>query len=463
MLFNSVTFILFFLPVSLLLYYIVPHKFRNGALLLESLVFYAFGNMRYLPLAVCLVIINYLSARVMGKLSCRPKARRFILITVIIINILLLIAFKYGSYLSLLLNRITQGEITFFDILPLGISYYIFKLLSYLCDVYTGKCEPEKNLIDFSVYVLMYQQMIVGPIIRYVDIRDDLKNRDRHTNPQEILQGTRLFVYGLAKKVILADTLGMLWSQVAGTDGIGLGKASSALVWLAVLAYSLQLYLDFSGYSEMSNGLSYIMGLSCKQNFDYPYLACGVTDFWRRWHITLTEWFRDYVYIPLGGNRKGVIRHICNMLVVWLITGIWHGHTVNFLIWGMYYFVLLVLEKYVLKTVIERHRILGHIYTFFIAVVGWGIFAADGTQIAVLPLLNRMFVFSSGVSALYFVRCYGVTLALSVVVSSGFYKKLQKRIENNRWIETLCLGFIFLLSLAYVVGSTGWTALYAGF
>lgn len=463
MLFNSVTFIVFFLPAALLLYYVTPHKYKNEALLLESLVFYAFGNVRYLPLAAGLVVWNYLAARMMGKESEHSGKRRIWLAAGLAVNLLLLISFKYGSYLSELLNRMTQGDITFFDMLPLGISYYLFKLISYLCDVYSRKCDPETNLIDFSVYVLMYPQMIVGPIIRYVDIRDDLKNRDRRIRPEDVQRGTRLFVYGLAKKVILADTLGMLWSQLAGADGIGLDKASSALVWLAVLGYSLQLYLDFSGYSEMSNGLSALMGFSCKQNFNDPYLANSVTDFWRRWHITLSEWFRDYVYIPLGGNRKGVVRHILNMLAVWLLTGIWHGHTVNFLIWGVYYFVWLVLEKYILKEFLKKHPVVSHIYTLLIAVTGWGIFAADGTQIAVLPLLRKMFVFSSGVPALYFVRCYAVSLLLSLAVAGGCGKKLQSRIEKTWWLETLWLAVLFLLCMAYVVGSTGRAALYAGF
>lgn len=463
MLFNSVTFILYFLPAALLVYYMVPNKFKNAVLLLESFVFYAFSDMRYLPLAVSLVMINYLFARAMGPRASGSKSRRALLIAALIIDILLLAAFKYGSCLSGLLNRIMRGDVTFLDVLPLGISYYLFKLISYLCDVYTGKCEPEENIIDFSVYVLMYQQILVGPIIRYTDIRDALKDKDRHVTPEEVRQGTRLFVYGLAKKVILADTMGMLWSQLAGADGIGIAKASSALVWLAVLAYSLQLYLDFSGYSEMSNGLSCMMGFSCKQNFAYPYLSCSVTQFWRRWHITLSEWFRDYVYIPLGGNRKGTWRHILNMLIVWVLTGIWHGRTVNFLIWGVYYFVILLLEKYVLKALLDKQRFAGHIYTLFVAVTGWGIFAADGVQIAVWPLLKKMFVFSSGVSVLYFIRCYGVALILSVAVSGGFYKKVQKKMEDKRWLETLCLGFIFVLSLAYVVGSTGQAALYAGF
>ncbi len=463
MLFHSVTFILLFLPISFLLYYIVPDSWKNRVLLLESLVFYAFGNLKYLPLALGLVLIDYLFAHAFKRISRTSRCRRALLVTSLVVNVLLLLAFKYGSYLTWVLNRITHGDITFFDVLPLGISYYLFKLISYLCDVYQEKCEPEKNFIDFAVYVLMYPQMIVGPIIRYTDIRDDLKNPKQRRNPECCLQGIRMFVYGLAKKVILADTLGRLWEALAGTEGIGLAQASSGLVWLAVLAYSLQLYLDFSGYSEMSNGLSCLLGFSCKKNFDYPYLAGSVTEFWRRWHITLSEWFRDYVYIPLGGNRKGAVRQIFNMLVVWLLTGIWHGHTANFLVWGLYYFIFLVLEKYVLQKGLKRYPVLGHIYTLLVAVTGWGIFAADGAQITFVALLHKMFCFSDGVSALYFLRNYGVTLLLSMAVSGGCCRKIQRRLERNRWVEAVWLILLFLISFAYVVGSTGRAALYAGF
>ena len=281
--------------------------------------------------------------------------------------------------------------------------------------------------------------------------------------PAALSEGTRLFVYGLAKKVILADSLGLLWNQITGAEGIGLYKASSALVWLGVVAFSLQLYLDFSGYSEMSNGLSALMGFHCKANFRYPYRAASVTDFWRRWHITLSEWFRDYVYIPLGGNRKGALRQIFNMLVVWLLTGIWHGSTINFIVWGLYYFLFLILEKYVLESFLQRHKWFAHLYTLWVAIVGWGIFAADGTQISLLPLLGKLFGCSSGVSAGYFLRCYGVILLLSMAVACGGFKYFRQQLEKRRGIETLWLIVIFIISLAYIVGSTGRAALYAGF
>ena len=463
MLFNSVLFIVFFLPPAILLYWLVPGKVKNKVLLLESLIFYAFGNMKYLPLAVGMVFVNYLFALWMGQTDRKQRTGKILLVTALVINILLLAAFKYGFYLTEFLNSLMRGELTFFNVLPLGISYYLFKMLSYLCDVYTGKCQPEKNFIDFSTYVLMYQQMIVGPIIRYTDIREELKDRNRSMKLAALSEGTRLFVYGLAKKVILADSLGLLWNQITGAEGIGLYKASSALVWLGVVAFSLQLYLDFSGYSEMSNGLSALMGFHCKANFRYPYRAASVTDFWRRWHITLSEWFRDYVYIPLGGNRKGALRQIFNMLVVWLLTGIWHGSTINFIVWGLYYFLFLILEKYVLESFLQRHKWFAHLYTLWVAVVGWGIFAADGTQISLLPLLGKLFGCSSGISAGYFLRCYGVILLLSMAVAGGGFKYFRQQLEKRRVIETLWLIVIFIISLAYIVGSTGRAALYAGF
>ena len=463
MLFNSVLFMLFFLPAAMLLYWLAPGKAKNTVLLLESLLFYAFGNLKYLPLAVGIVLVNYLSALWIGQTDGKPGIRKLLLVTALALNLLLLAAFKYGAYLTEFLNSLTRGDVTFFLVLPLGISYYLFKMLSYLCDVYTGKCPPEKNFIDFSTYVLMYQQMVVGPIIRYTDIRAELQERNRTIQPEKMLEGTRLFVYGLAKKVILADALGLLWNQIAGEGGIGLTQASSALVWLGVVAFSLQLYLDFSGYSEMSNGLSALMGFSCKANFQYPYRADSVTDFWRRWHITLSQWFRDYVYILLGGNRKGAARQIFNMLVVWLLTGIWHGSTGNFVVWGLYYFLFLILEKYVWKNFLQKQKWFGHLYTLVIVAVGWGIFAADGSQISVLPLLGKLFGFSSGVSAGYFLRCYGVILLLSMAVSGGIFERFRQKLEKRRWLETLWLVAIFIGSLAYIVGSTGRAALYAGF
>ncbi len=394
MIFNSAAFILFFLPAALLLYFLVPGKMKNGVLLAESLVFYSYGALKYLPLLLILVLIDYGCGRLIAPADGRKAKKRLILIFALVINAGLLMVFKYGTYLTELLENIGAGNIELPALIPLGVSYYTFKSISYLCDVYRGKCEPERNLIDYAAYVMMYQQMIVGPIIRYADIKAALKEKGRRYETERCAEGIRKFVYGLAKKVILADSLGLMWQELAAENGLELSRASSALVWFAVLCYSLQLYLDFSAYSEMSNALSLIMGFACKENFEYPYRASSVTEFWRKWHITLTEWFRDYVYIPLGGKRKGILRQILNMLAVWVLTGIWHGSTVNFLIWGIYYFVILVIEKYALKKVI-KNKVFGRVFTLFVVVVGWGIFASNG-RIGTAALLAKLFSFSGG-------------------------------------------------------------------
>ncbi len=464
MLFNSTVFLLFFLPISLVLYFLVPDKMRNGVLLAESLVFYSYGALKYLPLLLIIVAVDYILAGFLGTIDDSDKGiikKRVILVSGIVINAALIVFFKYGVYLSYLFDRIGNGRIELSDIIPLGVSYYTFKSISYLCDVFNKKCEPERNLIDYAAYILMYQQMIVGPIIRYADIKDQLRKKGPVFDPKRCADGTRRFVYGLSKKVILADTLGMMWNELAAENGMDLSQASSGLVWFAVLCYSLQLYLDFSGYSEMSNGLSEIMGFSCKDNFNYPYCAASVTEFWRRWHITLTEWFRDYVYIPLGGNRKGMVRQVINLLIVWVLTGIWHGSTVNFIIWGIYYFIILILEKFLIGKYI-KNKIFGRIYTLFVAAVGWGIFAS-GKRIPVACLIAKLFSFSKGISAVYYIRNYGVIFILSVLVSAGIYGFLRRKVFRFEWIENTVVILLLSVSFAYVVGSTGNAALYAAF
>ncbi|MBR6381080.1 MAG: MBOAT family protein [Lachnospiraceae bacterium] len=427
---------------------------------MESLVFYAYGALRYLPLLLLLIPINYTTARVIGKMK-EGARRKWMLGIGVFLNVCPVVVFKYGEYLSELIARIGHGQLELPDLIPLGISYYTFKSVSYLCDVYRRECEPETNLIDLAVYVMMYQQMIVGPIIRYTDIRDTLKKTGPRADAGQCAEGVRMFIYGLAKKVLLADSLAGMWQEFSLRDGIGLERASSGLVWFAVLCYSLQLYLDFSGYSEMSNGLSKIMGFDCKDNFADPYCATSVTQFWRRWHITLTEWFRDYVYIPLGGNRKGNVRQAVNMLIVWILTGMWHGASVNFLIWGGYYFLILLAEKKLIGKS-KGHPVIGRIYTLFVAVLGWGIFAASG-QVSLPVLLSKLFGFSGGISALYFVRNYGVAFLLSVFVSGGFVRRIREKLAWPVWVDHVTTLFLLLISFAYIVGSTGNAAMYAVF
>ena len=294
--------------------------------------------------------------------------------------------------------------------MPLGISYYTFKLISYTADVYTGKVKAERSPVVFAVYVLMYPQLIVGPIVKYRDMADVLHQTQGRCTLQKAQDGAEMFVFGLAKKVILADSIAALWQDIIGTGGIGLANASLPLAWLGIIAYSLQLYFDFAGYSEMSNGLSLMMGFECPANFNLPYISGSITEFWRRWHISLSGWFRDYIYIPLGGNRCSAGRQMLNMLAVWALTGIWHGANWNFICWGLYYFVLLVIEKNFLMKYLKKGKVWPHIYTLFLVVLGWGLFTCNAPGAPLGLLLSRLFIPQGGVSALYFLRNYAVLL-----------------------------------------------------
>ena len=332
-----------------------------------------------------------------------------------------LVFFKYANFFIDTLNQVAGlgwATLSFLDILPLGISYYTFKLISYVADVYSGKVEAERNPIDFSAYVVMYPQLIVGPIVRYREMAPALHTIRGRCSLRQAEEGAILFVFGLAKKVILADSIGALWLDIIASDGIGLAQASTPLVWLGVVAYSLQLYFDFAGYSEMSNGLSKMMGFDCPANFNLPYMATSITDFWRRWHISLSLWFRDYVYIPLGGNRRGQARQIFNMLVAWALTGFWHGANWNFICWGLYYFVLLVIEKSFLLPYLQRGRIWPRFYTLFFVVLGWGIFTSNQPGSPLGLLLNRLFIPQGGISPVYYLRNYGVLLVLGCLCAT---------------------------------------------
>ena len=465
MVFNSVVFLFCFLPLALLVYYLVPGKGKNAVLLLESLIFYCWTGITWLPLIAVLIAVNYLAGLFLGRR--KGGGRKLVLVLAVVVSAAALIFFKYTNFLIDTLNQIAGlglSSLSFLSVLPLGISYYIFKLISYVADVYTRKTEPEKNLIDFSAYVLFFPQLIVGPIVRYRDMAQTLHTGKGRCTLQKAEDGAIQFVFGLAKKVILADSIGMLWQDIIAPDGgVGLANASTPLAWLGILAYSLQLYFDFAGYSEMSNGLSRMMGFECPANFNLPYMATSITDFWRRWHISLSMWFRDYVYIPLGGNRCSKGRQILNMLVVWALTGFWHGANWNFLCWGLYYFVLLVIEKYLLRGVLQKGRGWQRIYTLFFVVLGWGIFTANAAGAPLGLLMSRLFLPQGGVSPLYFLRNYGVLLLLGCLFSTSLPGWLWEKTRRILPLRLLLFAGVMLLSIAFVVASTGSTALYADF
>ena len=463
MVFNSVVFLFGFLPLALLLYYLVPGRLKNAVLLLESLAFYCWTGVQYLPLIAFLVVFNY----IWGVLEELLTRRRPMLLTIsVLVNLAALVYFKYANFLIDSLNSIAQLGIARLDVgavLPLGISYYIFKIISYQADICSEKIKAEKDPVTFAAYVLFFPQLIVGPIIKYRDMAPQMHNtRDRCT--AALAQtGCELFVFGLAQKVILADSIGALWSDIIGTGGVGLAQVSTPLAWLGILAYSLQLYLDFAGFSAMSNGLAAMLGFECAANFDLPYISGSITEFWRRWHISLSGWFREYIYIPLGGNRRGAARQMLNMLAVWAATGIWHGASWNFIVWGLYYFVLLAVEKQFLLPYLKKGRVWPHLYTLFFVVVGWGIFTANQPGAPLGLLLQKLFVPQGGISAVYYLRNYGVFLLLGCVFSSALPRKLWQKLERCTLVRLVLFAAVALLSVAYVVAATNATALYANF
>ena len=464
MVFNSVVFLFCFLPLALLLYYIAPGRAKNAVLLLESLVFYCWTGIEFLPLIACLVVFNYLWGLLTS--AARAKLRAVLPLAAVLVNLGVLVYFKYANFLIETLNQLASlqlAELEIGDVLPLGISYYIFKIISYEVDVYTGKVEAERDPLTFAAYVLFFPQLIVGPIVKYRDMAPQLhKTSGRCTLPQ-IEHGVELFVFGLAKKVILADSIGALWTDIIGTGGVGLAAVSTPLAWLGILAYSLQLYFDFAGYSEMSNGLAAMLGFDCAANFDLPYIAGSITEFWRRWHISLSSWFRDYIYIPLGGNRKGQGRQLFNMLLVWAATGIWHGASWNFICWGLYYFVLLTIEKLFLLNHLKKGKVWPHMYTLFFVVLGWGIFTANQPGAPLGLLLQKLFVPQGGISPVYSLRNYGVLLALGCVCSSPLPRWLWGKVSRILPLKIVLFVLLTLLCIAYVVAATNATALYANF
>ncbi len=464
MVFNSVVFLFCFLPLALLLYYIAPGRAKNAVLLLESLVFYCWTGIEFLPLIACLVVFNYLWGLLTS--AARAKLRAVLPLAAVLVNLGVLVYFKYANFLIETLNQLASlqlAELEIGDVLPLGISYYIFKIISYEVDVYTGKVQAERDPLTFAAYVLFFSQLIVGPIVKYRDMAPQLhKTSGRCTLPQ-IEHGVELFVFGLAKKVILADSIGALWTDIIGSGGVGLAAVSTPLAWLGILAYSLQLYFDFAGYSEMSNGLAAMLGFDCAANFDLPYIAGSITEFWRRWHISLSSWFRDYIYIPLGGNRKGQGRQLFNMLLVWAATGIWHGASWNFICWGLYYFVLLTIEKLFLLRHLKKGKVWPHMYTLFFVVLGWGIFTANQPGAPLGLLLQKLFVPQGGISPVYSLRNYGVLLALGCVCSSPLPRWLWGKVSRILPLKIVLFVLLTLLCIAYVVAATNATALYANF
>lgn len=454
MVFSSLEFIFVFLASVLVTYYLVPFKARNFVLLLFSLAFYGWGEPAYVFLMIATITVDYICGWIIGaNLDKRPRCAKITLIAAIVINLAILGFFKYYDFFAASLSSVIPGLSlpTVGLTLPIGISFYTFQALSYVIDVYRRDARMQKNIASFGTYVTLFPQLIAGPIVRYADVDDQL--RERTHSVALFASGVRTFVCGLAKKVLLANSAGALWESLSGAASpTALGS------WLAVIFYTFQIYFDFSGYSDMAIGLGKMFGFTFRENFYYPYVSRSVTEFWRRWHISLSTWFREYVYIPLGGNRRTAARTYLNLLAVWAFTGLWHGASWNFVLWGLYYYVLLIFEKAVFLKVLERApRFFGHIYTLIAVVFGWLLFASESLG-DIGAMLTNMFSapLSDGVSMWELVRNVPFIIVLCIA-STPLPKRVFYRLREVRafrYAAGVLTLLVFALCTAYLVDSS---------
>lgn len=443
MVFSSISFLFFFMPIFFILYYIVPKKFKNYCLLFFSLLFYAWGEPIYIFLMIFETFINYIFALLINK-----NNKKIYLILTIILNILIIGFFKYSNFLIDIINSILNLNIDNINIsLPIGISFFTFQGMSYVIDVYRKEVKPEKNYFILLTYISMFPQLIAGPIVRYETVATELKSRT--ITFENFSKGMTRFLKGLYKKVLLANIIGMLFNTISSN----ISDISLLTAWLGAISFALQIYFDFSGYSDMAIGLGKMLGFNFLENFNHPYMADSITDFWRRWHISLSSWFKDYVYIPLGGSKKGIKRTIINLLIVWFLTGIWHGADYNFVLWGIYYGLLLILEKFILKKVIDKlPRIIKHIYTIFFILIGWVIFSISDMNELVL-YIKKLFDFSNIIdnNFLYYISNYSIILIFGIVLS------IKININQNKLINILqpfIYISLFIISVSFIVSDT---------
>lgn len=421
MVFSSTIFLCVYLPLVLLGYYICPKKGRNLFLLIVSLVFYAWGEPKYVFLMIFSILVNYIFGRLMDKNRGRQKRMKLMLVLSVVIDLGLLSVFKYTDFIITNVNAIFGSSFDLLNIaLPIGISFYTFQAMSYTIDVYRDDVRVQKNLIDFGMYITMFPQLIAGPIVRYADVQDQLAERSVTT--ADFSEGVMRFVVGLGKKVLLANQMGAVWSEIYALGG----DVSALMAWTGAIAYTFQIYFDFSGYSDMAIGLGRMFGFKFPENFRYPYQSVSITDFWRRWHITLSTWFKEYLYIPLGGNRCGLARQALNLLIVWSLTGFWHGAGWNFVMWGLYYFVILFIEKlFLLKALDKLPKLFRHVYALLLIVIGWVIFASDDVSV-LLSYLGSMFGANGAVGGMdvYTLFTKAVLLIICCVASTELPKRL---------------------------------------
>lgn len=459
MLFSSIVFLFTFLPIVLILYYVLPARFRNPVLLLASLVFYAWGETVYIFLMILSILFNYFSGLDIARNLDSKRAAKRSLVFNIIINIAILGFFKYEGFVLDTINAVFPVHISYHALpLPIGISFYTFQILSYIIDVYRGNVKVQKNLLNFALYVTMFPQLIAGPIVQYADVDEQLA--DRNVSWSKFGEGCMYFIRGLAKKVLLANTSGMIFNEVTG---LAKGNLSVLSAWLGAFAYMFQIYFDFSGYSDMAVGLGKMFGFEFCMNFNYPYISKSITEFWRRWHISLSSWFRDYVYIPLGGNRVSKIKHIRNLLIVWMLTGLWHGAAWNFVAWGLYYGVILIIEKYILSPVLEKlPGVIRHIYSILLVVIGWVLFFSPSFGQAAGYIQVMFGAGAHGFADRESLYLLTTNLVLWVILIFGstplvhfrYEHMLRSRKWNTTIINSIVYVILFVICIAYLVTET---------
>lgn len=456
MLFTSISFLYYFLPALIIIYFITPKKYKNIILLIASLLFYFYGEPKYVFLMVLEIIIAYIGAILIDKYKNQSKS---ILIITLFIHVFLLIIFKYTDFIIQTINDISNANIKLLNIaLPIGISFYTFQIISYIIDVYNGKVKVQRNIIKLATYVSLFPQLVAGPIVRYQTVEKELDNRTHSFN--NFAYGIRRFSIGLAKKVLIANALGELCSKTSATS-----EETVVFFWIFGISYMLQLYFDFSAYSDMAIGLGRIFGFHFPENFNYPYISKSITEFWRRWHISLSTWFKDYVYIPLGGNRDGKYKQIRNILIVWLLTGIWHGANWTFLIWGLLFGIILIIEKIFLNKFMEKlPSFIRRIYVLFIVMILFIIFSSDNMSVA---LSNIKGLFGMNGEAfindytLHYLKSYLPVLIIALFGATPFIKILIDKLRKNKYIngiinilEPILIVVILVVVTSYLIDNS---------
>ncbi|MBU3135244.1 MBOAT family protein [Clostridium gasigenes] len=459
MVFSSLIFLFIFLPAVLILHYIVPSVGKNFIILISSVIFYAWGEPQYIYLILISILINYFGGLLIRKNHKDEEKHKFIFITLIIINLSILLFFKYYGFLIENINNLLGVSLHIRNLpLPLGISFFTFQLISYVADVYTERVKPQKNIIDFGAYILMFPQLVAGPIIQYSDVEKQLKNRKKSLD--KFGEGARRFIIGLGKKVIIANNVSIIWTEV---KNLPLENISIVSAWLGIGAFTLQIYFDFSGYSDMAVGLGKMFGFDFIENFNFPYTSKSVTEFWRRWNISLGSWFREYMYIPLGGNRSGLVIQFRNLMIVWFATGLWHGASWNFIFWGLYFGLIIFAEKIFLGNILKRiPDVFNHMYTMVIVIVGWVFFDTDSISSAI-GYIGVMFGFGNNLFInnmdKYIVYTNFLILAVAIIACTQLSIKSNKKINVNFKKMDLKLiiviqTLILIVSIAFLVSES---------